>query len=320
MQKYSKIIGTGSYLPKRIVTNDDLSKFVDTSDEWIRTRTGISQRHFVEKELCSDLAYEAAKRALNKANLKPQQLDAIILATTTPDKVFPSTACTVQHRLGANGCCAFDVQAVCAGFIYALGTADSFIRSGQYKNILVIGSDTISKLLNWQDRSTCVLFGDGAGAVVLTEDNKPGIHFSKLHADGRYEELLHAPYTDTHSNAEDKIAYLTMEGPQVYKIAIHEMTNVLIDTIKESSLSLQEIDWLIPHQANTRIIDNLAKNLKISQSKIILTIEKHANTSAASIPLAFDYGVEKGLIKSGQNCLTVAFGGGFSWGSAILKY
>jgi 3-oxoacyl-[acyl-carrier-protein] synthase-3 len=317
-QNYSRIIGIGSYLPPKVVTNDDLAKFVDTSDEWISSRTGISQRHFVETEKCSDLAYEAAKNALLSADFSAEKLDAIIVATTTADKVFPSVACNVQYRIGARGCCSFDVQAVCAGFMYALGIADSMIKAGQYKNVLVIGSETMSKLMDWEDRSTCVLFGDGAGAMLLTADNQPGIISTTLHADGKHEELLHAPIISPRNN--DTVGYLKMEGNKIFKIAVNNMGKIIDETLTNANMSYQELDWLIPHQANTRIIQSIAKKLKMPMEQVIVTIAKHANTSAASVPLAFDSAVRNGKIKKGDNCIMVAFGGGLTWGSCLVKY
>lgn len=315
---YSRIIGTGSYLPKKVVTNDDIAQFLDTSDEWIRTRTGITQRHVVENEKCSDIAYQAGKMALESADFPATNLDAIIVATTTPDKVFPSVASNVQHRLGAGNCCSFDVQAVCSGFIYALGVANSMIVSGLYQNILVIGSETFSKIMDWSDRSTCVLFGDGAGAMLLKADQRLGIIRTFMHSDGQHEDLLHVPYDPTASN--EKNGYLRMEGKNIFKIAVNNMGKLVERTLKDAQMHNDEIDWFIPHQANIRIIQSIAKKLKLPMEQVIVTIDKHANTSAASIPLAFDYAVRDHKIKEGDNCIMVAFGGGLTWGSCLLTY
>lgn len=316
---YARIIGMGSYLPAKVLTNDQLAQFVDTSDEWISTRTGISKRHIVEQEKCTDLAYEAAKKALENADFPASKLDAIIVATTTADKIFPSAACTVQYRLGAGQCCSFDIQAVCTGFIYALGVANAMILSKQYKTVLVIGSETMSKLIDWNDRSTCVLFGDGAGAMLLQADQQPGIISSVLHADGKYEELLHAPILSS-AKDENSIAYLRMEGNKIFKIAVNNMGKVLQETLNKAQMNDAQLDWVIPHQANIRIIQSIAKKLKMPMDRVIVTVEKHANTSAASIPLAFDDAVQNNKIKKGDNCIMTAFGGGLTWGSCLLKY
>ena len=311
----SRLIGVGSYLPHKVLTNDELSQFVDTSDEWIFSRTGISQRHIADSESCADMAYSAALKALNNAQLSAQQIDAIIVATTTADKTFPSVACQVQNRLGANGCCAFDVQAVCAGFVYALGVGHALITSGTYRRVLVIGSDAMTRLMDWRDRSTCVLFGDGAGAMILCADAEPGIIDVDMKADGQYEDLLHAPFEDN-----SRVSYLKMEGSAVFKVAVREMSRSCQQLLLRHQLAITELDWLVPHQANKRIMSAVAKSLDIPEEKTISTIQFHANTSAASIPMAFDHGVDEGKIKSGHWCLLTAFGGGFSWGSVLLKF
>ena len=323
MTRFASVIGTGSYLPSKVVSNDELSTFVDTSDAWIIARTGIRQRHIISDESCVDMAYEAAIRALQAAKVAPQEVDAIVVATTTADKAFPSVACTVQKRLGAYGCCAFDVQAVCAGFGYATGVANALIVSGQFNTVLIIGSDAMSRLMNWQDRSTCVLFGDGAGAMVVQASQQQGIIETIMRADGRHEELLHAPYLDRQNSDEldtQKLAHLTMQGKPVFKIAVHEMSKAALQLLEQNHFSTDDLHWLIPHQANRRIMDSIAKALRLPETKVISTVQWHANTSAASIPLAFDYGVREGKIQKGQLCLFVAFGGGFSWAATLLRF
>ncbi|WP_455518761.1 beta-ketoacyl-ACP synthase III [Neisseria cinerea] len=319
--QYAKISGTGSYLPANRVSNDDLAQKVDTSDEWITARTGIKFRHIAaENEKTSDLAAEAARRALDTSGLDGGEIDLIIVATATPDMQFPSTATIVQQKLGiTNGCPAFDVQAVCAGFMYALTTANAYIQSGMAKNALVIGAETFSRIVDWNDRTTCVLFGDGAGAVVLSASDKPGIIHGKLKADGNYLNLLNAPG----QIAEGKICgspYITMDGPGVFKFAVKMLAKIADEVISEAGYTAEQIDWIVPHQANRRIIESTAKHLGLSMDKVILTVQNHGNTSAASIPLALDTGIRSGQIKRGQNLLLEGIGGGFAWGAVLMEY
>ena len=307
---YSRIAGTGSYLPEKVVTNADMEKIVETTDEWIQTRTGIKQRHIAaDDEMTSDLATEAAKKALEMASVKASDLDLIIVATTTPDKTFPSVATMVQNRIGANGCAAFDVQAVCTGFVYALGIADQFIRAGTVKKALVIGAETLSKIVDWNDRTTCVLFGDGAGAAVLEASDQPGILSSHLHADGAHEELLHVPDST-----------IEMKGNEVFKVAVNTLGRIVDETLEANGMEKSDVDWLVPHQANLRIISATAKKLKLSDDRVVITVPEHGNTSAASIPLALDTAVRDGRIQRGETLLLEAFGGGFTWGSVLIKF
>jgi 3-oxoacyl-[acyl-carrier-protein] synthase III len=317
---YSRIIGTGSYLPEKVLTNHDLEKMVDTSDEWIRTRTGISQRHIAaDGQLASDLAVNASHRALENANLKADEIDLIIVATTTPDMVFPSTACILQNKLGIKQCPAFDVQAVCSGFVYALATADAFIRTGKYRNALVVGSEIYSNIVDWKDRSTCVLFGDGAGAVILTQSDQPGILSSHLHADGNFSEVLAVPGSICDGKVQGS-PFVNMEGNTVFKFAVKVLEEVAIEAIEENNLQTTDIDWLIPHQANIRIIRSTAKKLGIPMEKVVTTVDKHGNTSAASIPLALDIAARDGRVQSDQYVLLEGVGGGFTWGAALLRW
>ena len=317
---YAKILGSGSYLPAKRVSNDDLAQFVDTSDEWIQSRTGIQFRHFAaENELTSDLAVIAAQRALEAANLTGDDIDLIIVATATPDMQFPSTATIVQQKLGISGCAAFDVQAVCAGFMYALTTANAYIKSGMAKTVLVIGAETFSHILDWQDRTTCVLFGDGTGAVVLGASDEAGIIHSKLQADGSYLDLLKVP---AHM-AGGQICgnpYVEMDGPGVFKFAVKTLAKVAEDVLAEAGYEAKQVDWLVPHQANKRIIDSTVKHLGLSMDKVIVTVQDHGNTSAASIPLALDVGIRSGNIQRGQTLLLEGIGGGFAWGAVLVKY
>jgi len=320
---YARIAGTGSYLPQKILTNHDLEKMVDTSDQWIVERTGIRERHIAaDDETCCDMAEKAARRALDAAGLAATDLDLIIVATTTPDQIFPSTACLLQDRLGIHGCAAFDVQAVCTGFIYALGIADKFIRSGTTRHALIVGSETLSRIINWKDRGTCVLFGDGAGAVVLSRDDKPGILSSHLHADGQYKDLLAVPAGI--SKGYDKVkqgeAYVHMSGSEVFKVAVTTLGRIVDETLEANRMQKSDIDWLVPHQANVRIIAATAKKLGMPMERVVLTVERHGNTSAASIPLAFDEAVRDGRIRRGNVVLMEAFGGGFTWGSVLLRF
>ncbi len=313
---FSKIIGSGSYLPDRVLTNQDLEKMLDTTDEWITTRTGIKQRHIIaEDQVTSDMAYEASKKALQDANLDAQDIDLIILATTTPDKIFPSTACTLQAKLDIPECPAFDVQAVCSGFIYALSIAEKFIKTGTSTTALIVGADAMSRITDYKDRSNAILWGDGAGAVILTKSNEPGILSTHIHAQGKYEDMLHVP-----RRHDGELDTIEMQGNQVFKMAVNTLDAIVDQTLDANQLKKSDIDWLVPHQANIRILDATAKKLSMSMDKVIVTIDKHGNTSAASIPLAFDEGVKAKKIKKGQIVLMEAFGGGFTWGSALIKY
>ena len=322
-QIYSRIIATGSALPERVLTNADLEKFVDTSDEWIHSRTGIRQRHVVaEGETTSDLSVLAAQRALDAAGVKASELDLIVLGTTTPDIIFPSTACLVQHRLGANGCAAFDVNAACSGFVYALGIADKFIRSGQSKKVLVIGAETLTRMVDWTERETCVLFGDGAGAVVLEASSEPGIYTTCLHADGGHKDLLYNPVGVSvgFKDEPNHGVRIRMSGREVFKVAVKTLDSLVEETLNAAGMDASQLDWLIPHQANLRIIEATAKRLNMPMEQVIVTVDKHANTSSGSVPLALDSAVRSGKVKRGQNLLLEAFGGGFTWASALLRY
>ena len=320
---YSRIAGTGSYLPEKTLTNAELEKMVDTSDEWIRSRTGIEERHIAaDGEYTVDLAEQAALRAMEAAGKTKADIDLIIVGTTTADRVFPSTACLLQQRLDIHGCAAFDVQAVCTGFVYALGIADKFIRTGSAKCALVIGAETLSRIIDWKDRDTCVLFGDGAGAVVLEKSDEPGILSTHLHADGEYESLLTVNYGV--STGVDKILEgaggIQMKGSEVFKMAVNTLGRIVDETLAFNNMEKSDIDWLVPHQANIRIINATAKKLKMSTDHVVVTVNKHGNTSAASVPLALDTAVRDGRIKRGDTLLLEAFGGGFTWGSALIKY
>ncbi|MEO1957886.1 MAG: beta-ketoacyl-ACP synthase III [Methylophilaceae bacterium] len=312
----SKIAGTGSYLPAKILANKDLESMIDTTDEWIFTRTGIRERHIsAPDELTSDLATSAAKNAIANAGIDAADIDLVIVATTTPDKVFPSVATMVQRKLGiVNNCPAFDMQAVCSGFIYGLSTADNFIKAGASKCVLVIGADTMSKITDYTDRSNCILWGDGAGAVILQASEEQGVVSTHLHANGSYEDMLHVP-----RNA-DKADTIVMEGNSVFKMAVNTLDKIVDETLFENNMQKSDIDWLVPHQANIRILQATAKKLDMDMDKVVVTINKHGNTSAASIPLALDTAVQDGRIKRGDTILMEAFGGGFTWGSALIKY
>ena len=316
---YSRIVGTGSYLPERVVTNDELAARMDTSDAWIRARTGIRQRHVAEAtQACSDLALPAARAALASAGLQASDVDLIIVATSTPDYVFPSTACLLQAKLGIKGCPAFDMQAVCSGFVYALAVADKFVRSGQHRCALVIGSEVFSRILDWNDRGTAVLFGDGAGAVVLRADTRPGVLGSVLHADGAYADILSVPGNVCGGKVIGS-PLLQMDGQAVFKFAVRVLDEVARETLAQCGLQAKDIDWLIPHQANVRILDATVKKLGIDSAKLIVTVDKHGNTSAASIPLALDVAVRDGRIKPGQRVMLEGVGGGFTWGAALVE-
>jgi 3-oxoacyl-[acyl-carrier-protein] synthase-3 len=319
----SRISGTGSYLPEKVLTNADLERMVETSDAWIRERTGICERHIAaEDETTCDLAEKAARQAITAAAIEPSEIDLIIVATTTPDQVFPGTACLLQQRLGIQGCPAFDVQAVCTGFIYALGIADKFIRTDAAKCVLVVGAETLSRIIDWQDRGTCVLFGDGAGAVVLRADETPGILSSHLHADGRYEPLLTVPagISRGYDVVQANKAFIHMQGREVFKVAVNTLGSLVEETLHPNGMDHVDVDWLVPHQANYRIIEAAAKKLGLPMEKVVVTIGEHGNTSAASIPLALDVAVRDGRIRRGDVLLLEAFGAGFTWGSILLKY
>lgn len=321
MTIFARIAGVGSYLPGSPVSNTDLvARGVDTSDEWVTGRTGIRSRHFAEAgELTSDMALHASNNALEMAGLNAQDIDLIVLATSTSDHVFPSTACILQSKLGNHGAAAFDIQAVCTGFIYAISIAEKFIRSGTHKRALVVGSETFSRLLDWKDRTTCVLFGDGAGAVVLEASGRPGLIASALHADGDYSGILHVR---GQVSGGDFLGdpYLRMDGQAVFRLAVRALADVAGEVCKLSGLSYEQIDWLVPHQANIRIIEGTAKKLGLSMEKVIVTVDRHGNTSAASVPLALDEGVRSGRIKRGDKVLLEGVGGGFTWGAVLLEF
>ena len=315
---FSRIVGTGSYLPPRVMTNAEFAERLETSDAWIRERTGIAQRHIAEKsQASSDLALEASRRALEASGLKASQIDLIIVATSTPDYIFPSTACILQAKLGAKGGAAMDVQAVCSGFVYAIATADALIRSGQYKNALVVGAEVFSRILDWNDRGTCVLFGDGAGAVVLCSSEKPGIHASVLHADGSQVDLLSVP-GNVCGGAIVGSPFLQMNGQGVFKFAVRVLEEVARETVAAADMQMSDVDWLIPHQANVRILEATARKLGLPAEKLVITVDHHGNTSAASIPLALDEFVRAGKIGPGQRVLMEGVGGGFTWGASLV--
>ncbi|EGV33710.1 3-oxoacyl-(acyl-carrier-protein) synthase 3 [Thiorhodococcus drewsii AZ1] len=317
--KYSRILGTGSYLPERVVTNADLEKIVDTTADWILERTGIEKRHLAaDGETCCDLAEAAARRALDAAGIQAADLDLIVVATTTPDQAFPSTACLLQQRLDVHGCPAFDVQAVCAGFVYAMSIADKFVRTGSAKRALVVGAETFSRLLDWNDRGTCVLFGDGAGAVVLEASDEPGIISTHIHADGAYKDLLQVPAGV--GNAHTGSPYVEMKGNEVFRFAVTTLGRIVEETLEANGMSKSDVDWLIPHQANIRIIQATARKLGLPMERVVVTVGEHGNTSSASIPLAFDQAVRDGRVQRGERLLMEAFGGGFTWGSVLVRY
>jgi 3-oxoacyl-[acyl-carrier-protein] synthase-3 len=316
---YSRIVSTGKYLPARILTNADLEKMVETTDEWIRTRTGIEHRHIAaDDEATSDLAHQAARIAIQDAGLKPSDIDMVLVGTTTPDLIFPNVGCLVQEKLGIAGCPAFSLEAACSGFVYGLVVADQFIRAGQVKRALVIGAETMSRIIDWKDRETCVLFGDGAGAVILEAADEPGIIYSTLGADGRYRELLYA--SSGVSLRQREGAALRMKGNEVFKVAVKTLENLVDDVVEKNKLEKGQIDWLIPHQANIRIISATAKRLRIPMERVILTVREHGNTSAASVPMALDTAIRDGRIKRGDLLLLEAFGGGFTWGASLIRY
>jgi len=320
---YARIIGTGGYLPENVMTNHDLEKIVETSDQWIRERTGIEQRHIaVDGETTVDLAEKASRSAIEAAGISPSEIDLIILATSTPDKIFPSSACILQARLDIHGCPAFDIQAVCTGFIYALSVAEKFIQTGSARTALVVGAEVFSRILNWQDRGTCVLFGDGAGAVILQADDETGILSSHIHADGKYENLLWVPHGvgDGFDQVKQGKAFVEMRGNEVFKMAVNTLGRIVDETLAANDMKKSDIDWLVPHQANIRIITATARKLKMSMEQVVVTVNKHGNTSAASVPLALDVAVRDGRIKRGELLLLEAFGGGFTWGSVLVRY
>ncbi len=320
---YSKIAGTGSYLPERVMHNKEFEKLVDTSDEWIRERTGIKRRHIAaDNETTSDMGLAAAREAIEAADISVSEVDLIIVATTTPDKVFPSTACIVQRRLDLHTIPAFDIHAACTGFIYGLDVANRFIRTGGAKHVLVIGSETYSRLIDWNDRGTCVLFGDGAGAIVLSEADEPGIMSTHIHADGAFEESLHVPagISSGYDSIRAESAFIHMNGHEVFKKAVGTLGSIARETLSANNLDKHDISWLIPHQANLRIIVAAAKKLELPMDRVVVTVDEHANTSSASIPLALDTAIRDGRIKRGELLLFEAFGAGFTWGSALVRY
>ena len=315
---YSRIVGTGSYLPERVMTNDEFAARLDTSDAWIRERTGIVQRHIAEpSQTASDLALEASRRALQAAGIAAADLDLILVATSTPDYIFPSTACLLQAKLGVKGCAAFDLQAVCSGFVYAVATADSFVRNNLYKRVLVVGAEVFSRILDWNDRGTCVLFGDGAGAVVLAAGERPGVHASVLHADGSQVGLLSVP-GNVSKGAIVGSPYLQMNGQGVFKFAVRVLGEVAEETMAAAGMTIGDIDWLIPHQANVRILDATARRIGLAREKLVVTVDHHGNTSAASVPLALDEFVRAGKIRAGHRVLMQGVGGGFTWGANLV--
>ena len=320
---FARIAGTGGYLPERILTNEELARTVDTTDEWIRERTGIRERRIAARdETTCDLAERAARRALEAAGITASDLDLIVVGTTTPDRVYPSTACRLQARLGAGGGAAFDVQAVCTGFVYALGVAEKFIRTGAAGRALVVGADVHSRLLDWSDRGTCILFGDGAGAVVLEAAREPGVMSTHLHADGHGERLLYVEgsFEDGYDHPSQSAARTRMQGNEVFRRAVRALGGVVDQTLDENGLDRSDVDWLVPHQANLRIIEATARRLQLSMSRVVVTVDRHGNTSAGSVPLALDEAVRDGRIRRGELVLLEAFGGGFTWGSALVRY
>jgi 3-oxoacyl-[acyl-carrier-protein] synthase-3 len=319
----ARIVGTGSCLPERVVPNSEFEASLDTTDEWIRERTGIRERRMVEDgESTCDLAERAARAALDASGWDPSDLELIVVGTMTPDRVYPSTACRLQARLGAGECTAFDVQAVCTGFVYALGVAEKFVRTGTVRRALVVGADTHSRLLDWSDRGTCILFGDGAGAVTLESADAPGIYSTHLHADGRYESLLYVEGGTPAGGGRirEGNAYTRMRGNEVFKMAVRTLMRIADETLAANGMDKSELDWLIPHQANIRIIESTARKLGLSMEQVVVTVDRHGNTSAASVPLALDVAVRDGRVRRGDVLLLEAFGGGFTWGSALVRF
>ncbi|MBK5936868.1 MAG: ketoacyl-ACP synthase III [Halorhodospira halophila] len=320
----ARIIGTGSYLPERVITNKDLEQHVETSDQWIRERTGIGERRVIaDEEVCGDLGRIAAQRALEAAGVSGDEIDLVIVATCTPDRIFPSTASSLQRALGVRpGAAAFDISAACSGFIYALGIAERFVRCGDARRALVIGAEAMTRILNWEDRGTCVLFGDGGGAVVLEASDEPGVLSTHLHCDGRYEPLLYVPWGPGRGYAAlgAESGYIHMRGNEVFKVAVNTLTRIVEETLDSAGVDKGEVDWLVPHQANIRIIQATAKKLDLPMERVVVTVGEHGNTSAASIPIALDTAVRDGRIQRGETLLLEAFGGGFTWGSALVRY
>lgn len=320
---YSRIAGTGRFLPERIMTNFDLEKIVETSDEWIRTRTGVERRHVcADDETTSDLCIGAAKKAIADAGVDVSEIDMVVVGTTSPDLIFPNIATIIQHELGIPACTAFSLEAACTGFIYALSTADKFVKAGEAKCALVIGAECITKLVDWSDRNTCVLFGDGAGAVILKPSEEQGIISCHLGADGQYKDLLYYPYgaSNNLAAAGTEVAAIQMTGNEVFKVAVKTLGRIASKTLEDANVSHEELDWLVPHQANIRIIQAMAKRLDMPMEKVILTVQDHGNTSAASVPMALDVGVRDGRVKRGDLVLMEAFGGGFTWGTVLMRY
>lgn len=322
--KYARIVGTGSYLPEKVLSNHDLEKMVDTTDQWIQERTGIKKRHVAgDNETTCDLAEKAARSAIESAGIDTSEIDLIIVATTTADQVFPSTACLLQERLGiTHGSPAFDVQAVCTGFIYAISVAEKFMQAGGVRNALVVGAETFSRIIDWTDRDTCVLFGDGAGAVILQPSDEAGIMSTHLHADGQYKDLLCVPagISNGYDQLQEGKAYTQMRGNEVFKMAVNTLGRIADETLTANNIDKSDLDWLVPHQANIRIINATARKLKMSMDQVVVTVDEHGNTSAASVPLALDVAVRDGRIKRGETVLMEAFGGGFTWGSVLLTF
>lgn len=320
MTFYSRIIGTGGYLPEKIVTNHDLAEKIETSNEWIRERTGIEQRHIAAPdETASSMAQCAAQKAIEAAGIDASEIDLIIVASSSPDRIFPSTACLLQNLLQTGDCIAFDVQAACSGFVYAFGIADQFIRAGSAQKALVVGSEVNSRIINWEDRGTAIIFGDGAGAVLLEASDEPGVLSTHLHSDGQFGDLLFVP-NPSGSGCLDEKAEMQMSGNEVFKVAVNTLGKIVDETLAANNLEKSDIDWLVPHQANIRIIKATAKKLKMPMERVVVTIQKQGNTSAASVPLALDEAIRDGRISRGQTVLLEAFGGGFVWGSALIKY
>ncbi|ACV26605.1 beta-ketoacyl-ACP synthase III [Kangiella koreensis] len=319
--KYSKILGMGSYLPEKVLTNADLEKMVDTTDAWITERTGIKKRHIAaDDQSASDLGFEAAKKAIANSGLEAKDIDMIVVGTATPDKMFPSVACYIGHALGIGGVPAFDITTACPGFVYGLSIADQFIKTGHRKNVLVVGTEVLSRLVNWDDRSTCVIFGDGAGAAVVTGSDEPGILSTHIHADGGYGDLLYCNNGLRGQLGEFPEPQIVMRGNEVFKVAVKTLSQIVDETLAANNMQKKDIDWLIPHQANIRIIQATAKKLGASMDKVVVAVDRHGNTSSASIPLAMCEAIEDGRIKRGDVCLLESFGGGFTWGSALIKY
>jgi len=319
--KHSRILGMGSYLPEKVLTNADLEKIVETTDQWITERTGIKKRHIAaDDQSASDLGVEAAKKAIENSGIDAKDIDMIVVGTATPDKMFPSSACYIGHQLGIGGVPAFDITTACPGFVYGLSIADQFIKTGHRKNVLVVGTEVLSRLVNWEDRSTCVIFGDGAGAAVVTGSEEPGILSTHIHADGGYGDLLYCNNGLRGQLGDFPEPQIVMRGNEVFKVAVKTLSSIADETLKANNMEKSDIDWLIPHQANIRIIQATAKKLGSGMDKVVVTVDKHGNTSSASIPLAMCEAIEDGRIKRGDICLLESFGGGFTWGSALIKY